>query len=174
MGLVEHIQNALEPLLMNGIDPRKARICIATATRTITMFIMDFLKGFDIATQNTIMEKVLSHDLIIAMLPFYLHDVKRLKHNQQLFDNFCYGSISHVIGHKSFNLVLAKDIICTFVASSQSLVSNKEATKVLGMDRRNVKHGIVRRVLASGNTITCDYHLQLVFNYKRYLQLNGL
>ncbi len=43
------------------------------------MFIMDFLKGFDIAVQNTIMEKVLSHDLITAMLPSYLPDVKRLK-----------------------------------------------------------------------------------------------
>jgi hypothetical protein len=64
---------------MNGIDPRRARKCIATIATTIAMFIMDFLKGFDIATQNTITKKVLSHDLIIAMLPSYLHDVKRLK-----------------------------------------------------------------------------------------------
>jgi hypothetical protein len=78
MGLVEHAQNVLKLLLMNGINPRRAYICIATTTWTIAMFIMDFLKGFGIAVQNTIMEKVLSHDLIIAMLPFYLHDVKRL------------------------------------------------------------------------------------------------
>jgi hypothetical protein len=78
MGLVEHVQN-VEPLSMNGIDARKAHICIATTARTIAMFTMDFLKGFYIAAQNTIMEKVLSHDLIITMLPSYLHDVKRLK-----------------------------------------------------------------------------------------------
>jgi hypothetical protein len=35
---------------MNGIDPRIACICITT-TRTIAMFIMDFLKGFDIVAQ---------------------------------------------------------------------------------------------------------------------------
>jgi len=75
MGLVEHVQNVVKPLSMNGIDPRRAHVCIATATRTIAMFIMDFLKGFDIVAQNTIMEKVLSHDLIITMLPSYLHDV---------------------------------------------------------------------------------------------------
>lgn len=108
MGLVEHVQNVLEPLSMNGIDPRRARICIATTTTTISMFIMDFLKGFDIAAQNTIMEKVLSHDFIIAMLLFYLHDVitamllsylhdvKKLKHNQQLLNNFRCGLVSHV------------------------------------------------------------------------------
>jgi hypothetical protein len=79
MGLVEHVQNVLKLLSMNDIDPRRACICITTVTRTIAMFIMDFLKGFDIAVQNTIMEKVLSHDLITAMLPSYLPDVKRLK-----------------------------------------------------------------------------------------------
>jgi hypothetical protein len=57
MGLVEHVQNVLELLSMNGIDPRKARICITTTTRTITMFIMDFLKGFDIVALNIIMGK---------------------------------------------------------------------------------------------------------------------
>lgn len=57
MGLVEHVQNVLELLSMNGIDPRKAHICITTATRTIAMFIIDFLKGFDIVGQNIIMDK---------------------------------------------------------------------------------------------------------------------
>jgi hypothetical protein len=78
MGLVECVQN-VEPLSMNGIDPRRAHRCITTTARTIAMFTMDFLKGFYIATQNTIMEKVLSHDLITTMLPSNLHDVKRLK-----------------------------------------------------------------------------------------------
>jgi len=51
MGLVEHVQNVLELLSMNGIDPRTTGICITTITRTIAMFIMDFLKGFDIVAQ---------------------------------------------------------------------------------------------------------------------------
>jgi len=50
-------------------------------------------------------------------MPSYLPDVKRLKHNQQLLNNFHFGLVSHVIGQKSSNLVLAKDIVCTFATS---------------------------------------------------------
>jgi hypothetical protein len=32
-------------------------------------------------------------------------------------------------------LVMAKDVVCTF-ASSQSVMSNREATKVLGVDKK--------------------------------------
>jgi hypothetical protein len=38
---------------------------------------------------------------------------------------------------------MAKDIVCTF-ASSQSLVSSREAAKVLGVDRKNIKKAFER------------------------------
>jgi hypothetical protein len=38
---------------------------------------------------------------------------------------------------------MAKDIMCTF-ASFQSIINSREATKVLGVDRRNIKKALKR------------------------------
>jgi hypothetical protein len=54
---------------------------LAIAARTIVIFILDFLKGYDVAKQPAIMQKVASHELIIYVMPPYLQDVKRLKQN---------------------------------------------------------------------------------------------
>jgi hypothetical protein len=58
-----------------------------TTTRTIVMFILDFLKGYDVPKQQAIMQKVASHELIIDVMPPYLQNGKRLKHNHQLLEN---------------------------------------------------------------------------------------
>ncbi len=62
------------------------------------MFIIDFLKGYDVAIQNTIMQKVVSHELVVEIVPPYLHDTKMLRHSQQVIENFKFGLNSHVIG----------------------------------------------------------------------------
>ncbi len=59
----------------------------------------------------------MGHKLLDTIMPPYLHDVKRLKHNHQLIENFTSRLSNHVIRHGSSKLVLAKDIVYTFVAS---------------------------------------------------------
>ncbi len=110
------------------------------------LFIINFLNGFDIIAQHTIIEKVLSHDLLSDMLPFYLQDIKSLKQNKQLLENVHSGLIGHVISQRASKLASAKDIVCTF-ASFHFLVNGREITKALGVDRRNIKHGIERQLL---------------------------
>ncbi len=49
----------------------------------ISMFIANFMKGFDGVMQILIMEMVVSHDFLIDVVPPYLqYDIKILKHNQ--------------------------------------------------------------------------------------------
>jgi hypothetical protein len=50
----------------------------ACAARIIAIFIANFLKGYDVVVQNTIMQKVVSHELLIEIVPPYLHDTKML------------------------------------------------------------------------------------------------
>ncbi len=45
------------------------------------MFIVDFFKKFDVDSQNVIMEKVVGLELLDIVVPPYLYDVNRLKHN---------------------------------------------------------------------------------------------
>ncbi len=56
----------------------KSRI---TPIKTIIMFILDFLKGYDVVKQQATMYKVVSHELLIHVMPPYLQNVKKLKHN---------------------------------------------------------------------------------------------
>ncbi len=60
------------------------------------------------------MEKVVSHDLLIDVVPPYMHNFKRLKYNQQLVNNFTYGVLGHVTSQRSSKLVMENDIVCTF------------------------------------------------------------
>jgi hypothetical protein len=48
------------------------------------MFIVDFLKGYDVAAHNNIIQKVVSRKILISMVAPYLHETKLLKHTQQL------------------------------------------------------------------------------------------
>jgi hypothetical protein len=96
--------------------PRMANKAITNIATTLAMFARDFLKRFDVVAQNTVIEKVLSHDILHGMIPSYLHNIKRLKQNHQLFENFHYGLIGHVTSQRAFKLVLVKDIVCTFTS----------------------------------------------------------
>ncbi len=60
---------------------------IANVVRTIAMSIAYFLKCFDVVVYNKIMEKVVGHDLLGVVMPSYLRDTKKIKHNQLLINN---------------------------------------------------------------------------------------
>jgi hypothetical protein len=73
---------------MKNVVVKQVHRSTCSVARTIAMFIVDFFKRFDVDSQNVIMEKVVDHELLDIVVPPYLHDVKKLKHNQQLIENF--------------------------------------------------------------------------------------
>ncbi len=74
--LLEHVEVA-HSAFVNSF-PKYGPKSFATVARTITMFILDFLKGYDVAKQQAIMHKFVSHELLIDIMPPYLQDVERL------------------------------------------------------------------------------------------------
>jgi len=121
------------------------------------MFIANFLNAYDVATHNNIIQKFVSHEIIISMVPPYLDDTKLLKHTQQLIENFKSGLSSHVIGLQSNKLSMVKHIVCTF-ASSQ-VGSNMGVTRVLGVDQKKMKKGSKKKLLVdtSNQTFWIDH-----------------
>lgn len=154
---MEHILNALS-ISINSVIAKQACRSTYNVARTLTMFIVDFLKGYDVDVQNVIMEKVVGHDILTVAMPPYLHDIKRLKQNLQLIENFKFG-LNHVASHQPFKLILAKDSICT-LASFQSIRSSQETTKILGVDKRNIKKGVERCVLLEALEIVFWTHFK--------------
>jgi hypothetical protein len=104
------------------------------------------------------MEKVMGLDLMGVIMPLYLCDTKRIKHNQLLINNLKFGLSSRVIRQQSSKLVMVKDIVCTF-AFNQSLGNNREVAKVLEIDKRNIKKGVERFMMldTSQNVFWMDY-----------------
>jgi hypothetical protein len=88
-----------------------------------------------------VFEKLLGHLLVKGMLPSYYSNISIVKHNQEVVENLKDGLSFHLVGEHNSKLVVAKDIVYT-LASSQSLSSGQGITKVLGVDKRNIKNGI--------------------------------
>ena len=69
-----------------------------------------------------------------------------MKHNQVFVHNINLGMTSHLTGVRPLQLLMAKAIVC-ILASSQSLGSSRGLARALGVDRKNIKKAIMRRVL---------------------------
>jgi len=79
------------------------------------------------------LEKVVSHDIFVDAMPPYLHDIKTLKHNLQLIENFRSRLGECLTRFCSSKLVMAKEIVCTLVAYG-SKGSNMGVARILGID----------------------------------------
>jgi hypothetical protein len=66
---------------VKSVVVKQAHRFTCNAVKTIAMFIVDFFKKFDVDSQNVIMEKVVGLELLDIVVPPYLYDVNRLKHN---------------------------------------------------------------------------------------------
>jgi hypothetical protein len=73
---LEHVE-AARSKFVNSF-PKYGPKSLAIVAKTIAIFILDFLKGYDVAKQQAIMHKVVSHELLIDIMPPYLQDVERL------------------------------------------------------------------------------------------------
>jgi hypothetical protein len=75
---------------------------------------------------------------------------------------------------------MAKDIVCTLVASSQPLrsTSGKSIAKMLGVDMQNMKRGLERRILLNIENdafwlrYKCVRHSNFLFDKVRNLVIN--
>lgn len=82
-------------------------------------------------------------------LPPYLENIANLKQKYEIVGNLKEAITFHFVGPHQYNLVMAKDIVCTLVASSQPMRSTngKGIAKMLGVDKRNMKRDLERRIL---------------------------
>ncbi len=96
------------------------------------------------AKQITI-EKLIAHPLISSMLLTYLVDLASMKQNHEVFSSMKVGITKHLTRKQKSQIVVAKVIVC--MLASSSIVSNKKGiAKVLGVDKRNIRKALNRRM----------------------------
>jgi hypothetical protein len=78
--LIECIQNA-PSISRRSNGAWKFRRSSCNIAKIVAIFLHNVQKAFNIRVQNIIMEKIVFHDFNDVMPP-YMHDFKRLKHNQ--------------------------------------------------------------------------------------------
>jgi hypothetical protein len=74
--------------------------------------------------------------------PPYLTNIDVIKQSHKIVQNLKDGMNMHLLGPQQFKVVMAKNIVCTF-ASSQAINSGIGISKLLGVDKRNIKSGEV-------------------------------
>ena len=80
------------------------------------------------------------------MVPDFLVDPSKVKLRHSVLSNLKEGMADHLLGVRQSKIVMAKDIVCT-LASSSNMGSRRSVADVLGVDRRNLKRGMQRRLL---------------------------
>lgn len=117
----------------------------ASVARSIVTYAVESLQHTSDKFKEVAIEKVVAHPMWKHHLPSYLKDLGKLKHSQEIVDNLKRGLTDHLTGKRSQPLVMAKDIVCALATSQYNATSCREVARVLGVDRRNIKKGIVRR-----------------------------
>jgi hypothetical protein len=102
------------------------------------------MKGLDIVLQQATFEKFRMHPLVKDMIHEYLKNLDLVKYNLEILGNFKYGLTTYLLGFRSTQLIIAKNVVC-ILATNES-ISSSRGVKSLGVDRWNIKRAMGRWV----------------------------
>ncbi len=82
----------------------------------MALFFVEHMKGLNNGLQQETFEKSITQPLD-GMIPEFLKDLDSIKWNLEILNNFKYGLITHLLGSRKIELVVAKNIICTLASN---------------------------------------------------------
>jgi len=118
----------------------------ARLARELAEEVSTYLCKYNPVVQLLTIEKFLGQKSLVGMLPPFLVNSNKIKLRHSVLGNLKGDMIDHLIGVKQFKIVMAKDIVCTLTSSS-NMGSNRGVANLIGVDRRNLRRGMERRLL---------------------------
>jgi hypothetical protein len=109
------------------------------------LFIFEHVNELEHNVQQIVIEKFLSHSLVQGMLPNYLLDMQHVKYSHDVVSNMKSSIIEHLANQQKSQLVVAMETIC-MLASSSSIASNKGVTKLLSVDKCNIRKALKKLI----------------------------
>ena len=132
------------PRTRSSCDRQTQRIS-ADIARDLGLYALTKLQGHSRDVHHLCIQKFLGQPLLSRIVPPFLRNPTAARVATEVVAGIKDGVTSHLKGPRQAKVVMAKDIICTFAAGS-SVGTGRMIQGVLGLDRRNVKKGIQRRL----------------------------
>lgn len=132
------------------LSDRTAKSVSTALARELAVLIAPRLRSHDPIVQQLTIEKLLGQHLLVGMVPDFLVDTDKVKLRHSVMSNLKGGMTDHLLGARQSKIVMAKDIVCTLASSSNmgsNMGSNRRIADLIGVDRRNLKRGMERRLL---------------------------
>lgn len=124
---------------------RQTQRVSADIARDLGLYALSKLQGHSRDVHHLCIQKFLGQPLISRIVPPFLRNIAAVRVATEVVAGIKDGVTSHLKGPRKAKVVMAKDIICTFAAGS-SVGSSRMIHGVLGLDRRNLKKGVERRL----------------------------
>ena len=125
---------------------RQAQRTSATLAREIGFFVANKIKNHDVEVQHLTVSKLLAQPILQEMVPPFLRDPAAVKLRHEVLGSLRSGMQSHLVGLRKARTVQAKNIVTTF-AVAPGVGSGRGVAEILGVDRRNIKKALARRIL---------------------------
>lgn len=128
------------------VGKRQAQRTSAALARDISLYAARKLKTHDTEVHHLTIMKMLGQPLLKQMVPPFLRDPAAVKLRHEVVGSLRDGLHTHLVGLRKAKTVHAKNIVTMF-AVAPGIGSGRGVAGLLGVDRRNIKKAVARRVL---------------------------
>ena len=104
------------------------------------------MRNHDTEVQYLSIMKFLGQPLLREMVPAFLRDPVEVKMRHEILGSLKHGMQTHLVGLQKVKTVMTRNIVTTFVVAP-GIGSGRDVAWLLGVDRRNIKKALVRRIL---------------------------
>ena len=135
----------VDPRFLSALKKNSHRISAKLAGE-IGLYAAQKMKDHDSEVHHLTVLKILGQPVLKDMVPPFLRDPTALQLGHSVLGSFKDGLQTHLVGLRKAKSVLAKNIVTTF-AVALGIGSQRDVAGLLGVDRRNIKKALARRVL---------------------------
>jgi len=126
--------------------PKQGNRTSVTLAREISLFAAKKMRNRDTKVHHLTIMKILGQPMLKQMVPPFLRDPAEVKLRHKILGSLKEGMQNHLLGLQKGKTVMAKNIVTTF-AVVPGIGSGRGVARLLGVDRRNIKKALARRIL---------------------------
>jgi len=110
------------------------------------LFAAKKMRNHDTEVHHLMIMKILGQPVLRQMVPPFLRDLAEVKLRHEILGSLKEGMHNHLVGLRKGKTIMVKNIVTTFAVALE-IGSGRGVARLLGVDRRNIKKALARRIL---------------------------